>query len=174
MSRGLLPTFWWSSDLDALKSKLAANAGATDLGVQACPALPDTTRAAWGQFYSGLLTYTKSESPWFPGAASGDAGENYENQLYAWQLQLQKGGCTVVAVNPQPDLPGSAIIKYMSLMVVACIGAYVVHELVATVHETEGIFAHAAREGVGRRSHARKRAQGQRRPRRRLAARRKR
>jgi hypothetical protein len=140
MARQFLPVFWGPDDINDLKRRLRASAIGTDLGAQACAALPDTTRAAWGIFYAGVLDYCNSPTGFFTTGAQANRGEELENELYAWQQKLTAASCTLGApsVNPQPaEPPGTGALKFLALAVIAVAGAYVVHEAVATIREIE-------------------------------------
>jgi hypothetical protein len=140
MARQILPVFWLPSDLDALKRSLIDAARGTDLGVQACAALPDATRAAWGVFYAGVVDWCRSSTPLFGLGTEANIGEGMQDALYQWQLKLQAAGCTLgaPAVNPQPaEAPGSSVLKWLALAAIVGAGAYVAHEVAETVKDLE-------------------------------------
>lgn len=136
MARQILPVFVTPNDVDALKKRLRGVASGTDLGVQACTGLSDTDRAAWGLFYASVVDYVRSDSGWFSAASQMNQGQEYEDNLYTWQQKLQTSGCDVTPVNPQPaEPPGSGIVKWLGVVVVVGVAAYVTHEVASTIHE---------------------------------------
>lgn len=127
MARQVLPVVVLPSDVDALKSHLAEKLTSTDIGVQACSALPDATRAEWGIFYATAMGWTQSSTSILAGASQANLGEGYENELFGWQKRLQSAGCAVPVSDPQPpEAPGTSLVKWATVAVAAVAGAYVV------------------------------------------------
>lgn len=127
MARQFLPVLWYPSDVDDLKKELLENLTSTDLGVQACTGLVDLTRAQWNIFYADASTWAKSETSIWGLGTQANRGEGYQDELYAWQQQLQTAKCSVPLYNPQPkEPPGTNLTKWLTIGVVAVAGAYVV------------------------------------------------
>ena len=138
MARQVLPVVWTKGDIEQLKKNLLADATATDLGVQACPALSDNQRAQWGVFLAQVQSYAKTETSFWTTGSDANTGEHMQDQLYSWQTTLQGAGCAVQAVNPQPaEAPGSSLVRWGVFAIVAVAGAFVAHEVFATVRAFE-------------------------------------
>ncbi len=142
MARQILPVVWTSGDIDTLKKNLKESATGTDLGVQACAALPDATRAAWGVFYADVLDYARTPTSFWTTASDANLGEKKQDELYAWQQKLAGLGCNAgaPAVNPQPpEAPGlgnlAAIFKWVALAAIVGAAAYATHEVVGVARD---------------------------------------
>lgn len=163
MARQVLPVIWTSGDIDALKKRLKAAAKGTDETVQTCAAVGDAMRASWGQWYAAVLDWTNEPTGFFTTGSQANRGEAYEDELYAWQLKLQSTGCTltVPAFNPQPaEPPGSSIVKWGAIAVVAVAGAYGVSKLVAVLPKIRLGARREAQASAGARMRARLAAKG--------------
>lgn len=138
MATQILPQVWFQGDIEALKKNLDANATGTDLGVQACTSLPDTTRAAWGVFLVGLRSYSRSSTGFWTTGSEANQGQELERQLYAWQLKLKDAGCTLgaPAVDPQPpEPPGSSVFRWLAVAFIVGAAAVATHEIVTVVRD---------------------------------------
>lgn len=120
--------------MDALKSRLSQALTSTDIGVQACPLLPDSTRSEWNLFYASSKSWTQTASGFFSAAGDANQGEGYENELFAWQKRLLAAGCSVPNFDPNPPSPpGSDLVKWGVVAIVAIAGAFVVSKVAEVV-----------------------------------------
>ena len=144
----MLPEFWTTGKVDDLKAKLRESLTSTDIGVQACSALDDTTRAEWGLFYAAAMTWAQSDtSIWLLGSQA-DEGQNFQDELYCRQQTIAAAGCTVPQDNPAspPPLPSGDQVKQI-LQTVAVIagvvaGAYVVGKVTEVTVEAMKLAPH--------------------------------
>jgi hypothetical protein len=135
-----LPVFVTLSDVKDLRARLQAAAGGTDLSVQSCAGLPDVDRAAWGQFYASVLTYTQSPPHLFQSMSAAtllNQGESLEDELVAWQGKLTADGCALATPTYDPGAQQNKqldavtqLVRYGTIALVAVGGIYLVHEAV--------------------------------------------
>jgi hypothetical protein len=85
------PQIQFPSDFKAAVEQLQESAVGTDNSVRQCAAIDQGTRASWGDFYIGLLDFTKANAN--PGVLDMVGSllqrlNSYQLQLYAWQTKL--------------------------------------------------------------------------------------
>jgi hypothetical protein len=135
-----LPVFVTLSDVKDLKTRLQAAAGGTDVSVQNCVSIGDTDRAAWGQFYSAVLSYVREPPHFFQSISAAtllNQGEAYEDELAAWQDKLEIGGCALSTPKYDPGAQQNKqldalvqLARWGSIALVAIGGAYGIAKLV--------------------------------------------
>jgi hypothetical protein len=138
-----LPTFAYAATVVDRQKRLAAALKATDDSVQACPALPDATRAGWGQFYTTVMAFCREDVGWYQGflraGAMVDQSEAYGSELFAWQQRLSTWNCA--SANPVFD-PNAAsamtpattnLLQWGMYATLAIAGAYVVGKVVGVI-----------------------------------------
>lgn len=129
----VFPRVWFPSNVDDFKAGLLQRLEGTDIAVQACTVLPDSTRAEWNLFYGTVRDFCKTPSVFFFSlfTAAGDAnqGQEYESELQNWQQNLNAASCSVPLFNPNPS-PVSAevlpLLQWATVAVGIVGGAYIV------------------------------------------------
>ena len=133
---GILPQVVSTGSVADEQRRLAASAAAQDLSVQACTGLSDSARAAWGQFYTAVIDFTKEAPSWWTSAAQTDRAKAYAAELYAWQQKLSKLGCASANPDFDPNKPPAGetdfvtAMKYAAWIAGALAGAYIVGQAV--------------------------------------------
>lgn len=150
MARQILPVVVTSGNVDDTKSRLRAALLGTDQSVQACSAMSDPQRAAWGQFYSSVLAFTRSSSSFWTAAADMNQAQAYEDELVAWQPKVQAAGCELLvpSYDPSKDPARDAtvnLIKWVGIAVLAASGAFVVGKVLEVVIEAERVLPEGKR-----------------------------
>lgn len=130
----LLPEFWTVGKVDALKSRLLGALQSTDIAVQSCGGLSDTTRAEWGVFFGPAMQWAQSDtSIWLLGSQA-DRGQGYEDELFCRQQDIA-ASCAVPIFDPvnQPALdpqgPIGQTLKWLTIAGAVVAGAYVVSKV---------------------------------------------
>ena len=144
----VLPEFWTVGKIDDLKAKLRESLLSTDIGVQACVSLDDTSRAEWGLFYATAMQWAQSStSIWLLGSQA-DQGQNFQDELYCRQKTFSSTGCTVPVDNPASPGAGpstsdlSGILKTVTVLAGVVAGAYVVGKVTEVAVEAMRLAPH--------------------------------
>ena len=144
----VLPEFWTVGKVDDLKAKLRTSLQSTDIGVQACASLDDTTRAEWGLFYATSMQWAQtSTSVWLLGSQA-DQGQNYQDELYCRQQTLFAGGCVVPVDNPATpsalgaNSPLTTTLKTVTVLAGVVAGAYLVGKVTEVAVEAMRLAPH--------------------------------
>ena len=122
-----LPVIEFPADMKSAIERLRQTAQGTDEGVRACGALDLPTRAAWGDFYIGLLDFTQANAnPGLLDMTSSLTGrlQSYGSQLFDWQQKIG-GTCKLAApaFNPKPPSASPAQNMLDSVAAIAKWGA---------------------------------------------------
>ena len=147
----VLPDFWTVGKVDALKDRLREALLSTDIGVQACPNLPDASRAEWGIFYATAMEWSQTDtSVWLLGSQA-DRGQGYEDELYCRQNTLNLAGCSVPTFDPanqsplDPASPFGSTLRVLTIGAAVIAGAYVVGRVTEVAVEAMKLAPHPRR-----------------------------
>jgi hypothetical protein len=88
MSTPVLPAFWFHGDIVDLQTRLQAGLDQTNGSTVGCAKLDAATAANWASFYKLASGFCHEPAAWLNTGQQADVGQNYENQLIAWQRIL--------------------------------------------------------------------------------------
>jgi hypothetical protein len=147
----LLPEFWTVGKIDKLKDVLRESLLSTDIGVQACPSLPDAQRAEWGIFYATAMQWAQSDtSVWLLGSQA-DQGQTFQDQLFCQQQTLNSYSCAVPMFNPvspsalDPQGAVGSTLRVLTVAAAVLAGAYVVGKVTDVTLEAMRLAPHPKR-----------------------------
>jgi hypothetical protein len=141
------PEIQFPSDMKLAVQQLQESARGTDDSVRQCAAIDMGTRASWGDFYIGLLDFTKAHADPTALDMVGDLvqrANSYQLQLFAWQKKI--GASCALTLPPLPPAPpkqqspGSAaadaivsVFKWATIAGATIGGAYVVGKAISLI-----------------------------------------